>query len=374
MSTDMSLFVLPQVMAQIAPTEAQLESTAPLPGVTHSRTVSSDTAGGITVMPPPSTAAEYSYPHPGSNAHWSFPSMPQPPSLPIDFTVPPAPAGLASSPDPAQTPLTAAFPFATTAPPNTPAPTFTLGASSPWTPSSVTLSKTMGASPSELLGGWSIPSPYNAAVSATSPSPRRPPGPIRGFSTSAIYPRKRTSIVSGFVQPATSLSPATPNMAFTPFTPAQAGAYPYPYTPPGHTHPAVEPQTPLHRRPSAPVLHPSPYSTLQTSPNTGGILDKTATDPRNVHASGGFRRLHPSPNGSAEFENVRDVQAEADKKAPRFKPSKDQLDILIAAYEENKWVGTFYCHEATKRPSDRAHAATYPLSQCCPCRRDVVSL
>jgi hypothetical protein len=87
----------------------------------------------------------------------------------------------------------------------------------------------------------------------------------------------------------------------------------------------------------------------------GGILSKTTNDARNMQPSGGYRRLHPSPNGSAEFENVRDVKAEADTKAPRFKPSKDQLDILIAAYEENKWVGPF---TATKRPSGQAAERT----------------
>jgi hypothetical protein len=30
--------------------------------------------------------------------------------------------------------------------------------------------------------------------------------------------------------------------------------------------------------------------------------------------------------------------ADGEKKPPRFKPTKEQLEILIAAYEENKWV------------------------------------
>jgi proteasome lid subunit RPN8/RPN11 len=91
-----------------------------------------------------------------------------------------------------------------------------------------------------------------------------------------------------------------------------------------------------------------------------------------MQPSGGFRRLHPSPNGSAEFENIRNVDIEADKKAPRFKPSKEQLDILIAAYEDNKWVGTLHSHKATKRtpPATVRRDAVFPVPLC---RRDAVT-
>lgn len=131
-------------------------------------------------------------------------------------------------------------------------------------------------------------------------SPTRPAGPLRGYSASYLPNRQPSSLTSS------SQSPATPYTAFSPYI----NPYPSPS---------------LNRQPSASlashgpkrVFHPSPASS--TSPALGVDLTHLPVFP---DFPGARQSLAPS----------------AEPKVPRFRPTKEQLDILITAYEENKYA------------------------------------
>lgn len=129
----------------------------------------------------------------------------------------------------------------------------------------------------------------------------RPKGPLRGYSTGYLPARRTPTMMSG-----TTLSPATPNTSFS--------SYYNPYPSPS-----------LIRRPSAPlmsgtkrVFHPSPATS--TSPAIGVDLTHLPMDPPDYPQT---RILAPPA---------------VDTKVPRFRPAKEQLEILITAYDENKSI------------------------------------
>ena len=146
------------------------------------------------------------------------------------------------------------------------------------------------------------------------------PGPMRGWSFSGSSSRRRSNTLT--YSSGTSASPGTPHSS-------TVGAYPYPS--PGIVRRPTMQFSPLGST-TAPtssrrVYHPSPSA---ASPSFQ--LDQLHyTDDYSVP-----RVSHPRQAGH-------DTQREetmtlAEPKPPRFKPTKEQLEILIGSYNKNKWV------------------------------------
>lgn len=134
--------------------------------------------------------------------------------------------------------------------------------------------------------------------------------------------RARSNTLASF-HSASSASPGTPHSAYSVYSNATTLPYPSPRSSISSTSFTSN----LVRRPSAPSL---PYR--RVTPTTKHIF-------------------HPSPVKFSPHDNARPAQLGDDNvslegepgipmlgqaKPPRFKPTKDQLDILIAAYDENK--------------------------------------
>ena len=158
--------------------------------------------------------------------------------------------------------------------------------------------------------------PSSGYTSATFPRPQV----TRHVSASAVSPGRRRS--STLVS-AASLSPETPQSAFLPFSSRQP---PYP-----------SPRSSLSSAGSG------MYRRTSVSAAMGGAV---GAGPSQVQK----RVFHPSPGMDERRYEVRTVQplgegegvgsgkGQAEKKPPRFKPTKEQLEILIGTYEVNKCV------------------------------------
>ncbi|WWD08909.1 hypothetical protein V865_007023 [Kwoniella europaea PYCC6329] len=196
--------------------------------------------------------------------------------------------------------------------------------------------------------GSAAPSPINAQLN-------RPGGPIRTFSASAAIPqmnRKRSNTLM-------TLASSTPSSSSS----ATLNSYPYPSPrfpnssinthPHPHVHPSSLSQpTRLSRQPSVPIMtgepmkrvfHPSPATAI--SPAIGVDLTHLPmdNDSYGAHRMGmdmnmgmpmGYNSM-PISMGMGMGMGMRSTPP-MEAKPPRFKPTKEQLEILIKSYEENK--------------------------------------
>ncbi|WWC66777.1 uncharacterized protein I206_100682 [Kwoniella pini CBS 10737] len=186
--------------------------------------------------------------------------------------------------------------------------------------------------------GSLVGSPINSQLN-------RPNGPIRTFSASAAIPqtnRKRSNTLM-------TLASSSPS--------SSSGPHSYPYPSPRfptslmnhHVHPGILPQSAsrLNRQPSAPIMtaepkrvfHPSPATAIspaigadmgQMSPEDG-YNGRLGTTMMGLGMPMGYNSM---PMGMMGMGMRSTPSMEA--KPPRFKPTKEQLDILIKSYEENK--------------------------------------
>nr|XP_019048795.1 hypothetical protein I302_02570 [Kwoniella bestiolae CBS 10118]OCF27725.1 hypothetical protein I302_02570 [Kwoniella bestiolae CBS 10118] len=193
--------------------------------------------------------------------------------------------------------------------------------------------------------------PGSVAQSPINPQIHRPGGPIRTFSASAAIPqtsRKRSNTLMTLASSTpSSSSSATPN------------SYPYPsprfpsslMNTHSHVHPSSLSQpNRLNRQPSVPIMtgepikrvfHPSPATAI--SPAIGVDLGHLPIDDGYGGRMGmgmgmgmpmGYNSMRMGMNMGMGMGMRATPPMEA--KPPRFKPTKEQLEILIKSYEENK--------------------------------------
>ena len=206
--------------------------------------------------------------------------------------------------------------------------------------------------------------PLFANFGTDSPTSNTSPysGPLRGWSNTAPSARRRSGVLlnTSGLPSASGLSPATPHSSHSAYT----AYFPYP-TPRSSSSSrpsySVPPGIPLRRRattgpvnalqmtPRMPVpkrIHPSPISASPLH-RLGAQMDVRHVSDQfyggmGVEISAGYRgpRMGQPPLVEA--------------KPARFKPTKEQLAILIASYNENKWVvlGSSYRAKLTFRNPD----------------------
>ncbi|WWC58186.1 uncharacterized protein I303_100722 [Kwoniella dejecticola CBS 10117] len=208
-----------------------------------------------------------------------------------------------------------------------------------FTTSSPTFDQTIQSPTPGTGSGSSVTSPVNAQLS-------RPGGPIRTFSASAAIPqttRKRSNTLM-------TLASSTPSASFGP----SSYPYPSPRFPNSlmnhHVHPGPLPQgaaaNRLNRQPSVPLMtaepkrlfHPSPATAI--SPAIGADMSQMTMDDGYGRVNTGMMGLgmpmgyNSMPIGMMGMGLRATPPMEA--KPPRFKPTKEQLEILIKSYDENK--------------------------------------
>ncbi|OCF36348.1 hypothetical protein I316_02223 [Kwoniella heveanensis BCC8398] len=249
---------------------------------------------------------------------------------------------------PVQTPNTASTPWSQTAtstmePPFMPPPPPNTASASMTSPHAMGHASMSYSGPftglSPMFAGFTTASPTiegtfasasasaSTAASSNNPQVMRPGGPIRTYSASATIPagRKRSTTMM------------TLNNATAP-SPASGTFNSYPYPSPRGSNPFMNPQTAtinqiqtptLVRPPSAPVVaetkrvfHPSPATSI--SPAMG--VDLTHLP---MEADSYAHRM-----GLSMGMGMRSTQP-MESKPPRFKPTKEQLEILVKSYEEN---------------------------------------
>ncbi|WVQ93603.1 hypothetical protein IAU59_000678 [Kwoniella sp. CBS 9459] len=171
----------------------------------------------------------------------------------------------------------------------------------------------------------------NAGPSSNNPQLMRPGGPIRTYSASATIPtgRKRSTTMMPVNNNATTASPASSTFSSYPY-PSPRAANPF-MNPQTATINQIQPPT-LVRQPSAPVIaeskrvfHPSPATSI--SPAIGVDLTHLPMKSDTYAQRMGL--------GMGMNMGVRSTPP-MESKPPRFKPTKEQLEILVKSYEENK--------------------------------------
>ena len=217
----------------------------------------------------------------------------------------------------------------------------TLGGSLPFA-TSITAALPVSALDSQYTGLTPLFANFgtDSATSNTSPCS----GPLRGWSNTAPSARRRSGIhlnTSG-LPPASASSPATPHSshsAFTTYMPyptprSSSSSRPSYSMPPGiplRRRATTGPVNPVQMTPGMPVpkrIHPSPTSTSPLH-RLGAQLDVHNMSDHFYRGMGlelrdGYRgpRMGQPPLLEA--------------KPARFKPTKEQLAILVASYNENK--------------------------------------
>ncbi|WWC85871.1 uncharacterized protein L201_000738 [Kwoniella dendrophila CBS 6074] len=207
-----------------------------------------------------------------------------------------------------------------------------------------------------MLAGFTTSSPtfdnnvQNSLPNSTAPSPigpqlTRPGGPIRTFSASAAIPQTSKKRSNTLISLASSSSTASSPSSFP---------YPSPRFPNllMNTQPIIHPGNPVHpspgqnrlnRQPSVPIMsggdptkrvfHPSPATAISPAIGLGLSHMPLDNDLFGNHRMGISMGYNSMPMGMGM--GMRSAPP-MEPKPPRFKPTKEQLDILIKSYEENK--------------------------------------
>ncbi|WVQ80964.1 hypothetical protein IAT38_003071 [Cryptococcus sp. DSM 104549] len=288
-----------------------------------------------------------------SPSSYTYPFTSQPSSFPSNLfpTTGNSPFGQA-----AQTPTTATTqwsqPSAIDPTCMPPAPPDTASLSSPSAPGSLPFTTPFtGLSP--MFSNFHATTPSIDGAFSSPPSAYTPsrPGPLRGNSASSSLPttgRRRSNTLMTLTSNS-SASPATPTSGFNTYPypsprAAQTGGYPHSFGPSSGA--AIHPPRTLIRQPSAPLM-----STHMADPS--GTTAKRVFHPSPASSSIGVELSHlPLDRTEGMYSHrlgigmgagagvgvgagARTTQP-AEVKPPRFKPTKEQLEILIRAYDENK--------------------------------------
>ncbi|ODN76315.1 hypothetical protein L202_06242 [Cryptococcus amylolentus CBS 6039] len=191
---------------------------------------------------------------------------------------------------------------------------------------------TSGLTP--MFGAFSTITPTNEPFSPTSLPTTSRPRPVRGYSAGSLPTlgnRRRASTIMSL----SSASPVTPAHSYYPYPSPHIFTQPSPHQHLAQVQIQGQPENPrigrLFRQPSAPafggetkrIFHPSP------GPAQGG-------DGLHYYSGTSSGASSISMGMGMGFGIGGAMGIGMEPKPPRFRPTKEQLDILIKSYEENK--------------------------------------
>ncbi|WVQ75708.1 hypothetical protein IAR50_005338 [Cryptococcus sp. DSM 104548] len=191
-----------------------------------------------------------------------------------------------------------------------------------------------------MFGTFNTAVPTNESFGSTSSLPvaSRPHGPVRGYSASSLPTMSTRRRASTITSPSTA-SPVTPVHSYYPYSSPHIYTYPSPHQQLPHTQMQVQQGLGqsenartgrLFRQPSAPafgetkrIFHPSP----SLAQGEEGV---------HYHAGAGAAGMGMGMGMEFGMGGAISMGVRMEQKPPRFKPTKEQLVILIKSYEENK--------------------------------------